>query len=83
MKRFDHDLGGSIDEQRVMFYSAPGSWQLLEERVCDGWTPGSPDSVDRIIQYVWGIPVGGYTRDITMRRYNQRVHYPNSNPPAQ
>jgi len=58
------DTDGSVpDQRREQYYSA--GWQLVEERVDDGWTSGGGFSADRRLQYLWGIR---YIDDIVMHR---------------
>ncbi len=52
IQRVDSDLVGGLDEQRVMVYNA--SWQLVEEEIYEGWSSGTPGSVDERRAYVWG-----------------------------
>lgn len=63
IKRADTDNDVTLDEQREQYYSA--GWQLVEERVYDSWSSGSPGSVDRTFQYLWG---GRYIDDIVWHR---------------
>jgi len=50
--RADTNLSGDLDEQRIMQYNA--SWQLVEEDIYEGWSIGSPGSVDERRAYFWG-----------------------------
>jgi hypothetical protein len=43
----------SLNQKRLMYYSGPGSWQLLEERIDDDVDAQEPNGVDRHMQYVW------------------------------
>src|SRR5690606_5827170 len=47
LKRSDHDItdaSPALDEQRLLYYS--GAWQIVEERIYDGWTAQTPGNVD-------------------------------------
>ena len=67
-KRGDTDLDGTLDQQRIMYYSA--GWQLLEERIDDD-SPFTPDplaaDIDRHVQHMWG---PRYIDDIVLHREN-------------
>ncbi len=55
IKQADTDFDGTLDQQRMRYYSA--GWQLCEERIDDDW-PFTDDpthaDIDRHVQYVWG-----------------------------
>ena len=53
VRRTDTDLDGTVDQRRDLYYSA--DWQIIDEDVWDGWSSGSPGSIDRNINYLWGL----------------------------
>ena len=59
----DDPPDGTLDQQRYMYYDA--AWRLFEEEIWDGWSSGAPGSIDRHIQYVWGVR---YIDDLAYRR---------------
>ncbi len=52
-RRTDTDLDGMLDQRRDMYYTA--DWQIIDEDVWDSWSSGSPGSIDRNINYLWGL----------------------------
>jgi hypothetical protein len=70
-KSADTTLNGTIDQRRVMFYSA--NWQLLEEHIDDDYSVGSGGgsfTPDRKTQYFWG---ARGMDDIILRRVNANL----------
>ena len=65
-KLADTDNNGSLDEQRLIYYTS--NWQIAEERVTDrstwNWDPHDA-GIDRYVQYIWG---PRYIDDLIARR---------------